>query len=684
VIAARPTAELKNRESRSLGVSREPISNSKHYCKGVDSMKQIQSHVALLCVLLVFVPLTFAQEQRVDPPTAPLGTQSPKWYSGFVEPYRWRLVSPISLSNSGRLDSLMRGGNLYLSLDDTIALTLENNIDVEVQRYTFALANTDMFRVKATGSFNGVSTAAPTTTTGIGTSNFLTSSGATGAATPSPSSSFLSASPSSYDPVFTSTVQWGHQTTPNSSTVLTGTTSSINTVKTGNFAISDAWFTGTGAALTYNNNSTLNNSPRSTFNPSTNSSLDLQLTQHLLQGRSFAVNTRNIRIARNNLRVTDLVFEQQIISTVANVVQLYWNLVAANENVRVMQQTLEYSQKLYKDNMTQVEIGTLAPVEVTRADAEVAADTQNLITAQTNVLQQETVLKNALSRTGVADQTLADAHIIPTSVISIPNVEPLEPIQDLTAKALQKRPELTESRVQVDSARISLTGVRAAMLPTIDAIADLRNNALSGIPNPLLPTSTNFTAAPDPFFVGGYGNILSQLFGRNFPNYSVGVQLTVPLRNRAAEANAATAQLNLRMTELGVQRLINMVRLDVQNALIALRQARVRYDAAVKNTLLEEQLYDAEQKKFQIGTSTGINVIQVQRDLATARQNEVTALNSYALARVQMDQATGTVLETNHVELDEAKTGKVTRSASPIPETNPGGGAVGGGANLRR
>jgi outer membrane protein len=638
-------------------------------------MKQFQPYMAVACVLLVCAPGGFAQEfaQRIDPPTAPLGTQTPRWYSGFVEPYKWRTVSPVNLSNSGRLDALMRGGNLYLSLEDAIALALENNIDVEVQRYTFALADTDFFRAKATGSFNGVSTAAPTTTTAIGTSNFLTSSAAIAAATPLASTYFLNASPAGYDPTFTSTVQWAHQTTPNSSTVLTGTTSSINTVKTGNFSISDAWLTGTSAALTYNNNSTLNNSPRSTFNPSTNSSLDLQIVQHLLQGRSFAVNTRNIRIAKNNLRVTDLVFEQQIINTVANVVQLYWNLVAANENVRVMEQTLAYSQKLYKDNMAQVEIGTLAPVEVTRADAEVASDTQNLITAQTNVLQQETVIKDALSRTGVADQAFADAHIIPTSAISVPEVEPLEPVQDLTTRALQKRPELDESRIQVDSAKISLTGARAALMPTIDAIADLRNNALSGIPNPLLPASAGLTAAPDPFFVGGYGNILGQLFDRNFPNYSVGVQLTVPIRNRAAEANAATAQLNLRMTELGVQRLVNMVRLDVQNALIALRQARVRYDAAVKNTLLEEQLYDAEQKKFSIGTSTGINVIQVQRDLATARLNEVQALNAYALARVQMEQATGVVLENNHVQLDEAKTGRIARPASAIPDQNRNG-----------
>jgi len=644
-------------------------------------MKQIQPYLAVACALLLSAPRGFGQDsaqgqpfaQRIDPPTAPLGTQNPRWYSGFVEPYRWRPVSPINLSNSSRLDSLMRGGNLYLSLEDAIALALENNIDVEVQRYTFALADTDLFRAKATGSFNGVSTAAPTTTTGLGTSNFLTSSTAIAAATPGASTYFLNASPASYDPTFTSTVQWAHQTTPNSSTVLTGTTSSINTVKTGNFSISDAWLTGTSAALTYNNNSTLNNSPRSTFNPSTNSSLDLQIVQHLLQGRSLAVNTRNIRIAKNNLRVTDLVFEQQIINTVANVVQLYWNLVAANENVRVMEQTLAYSQKLYKDNMAQVEIGTLAPVEVTRADAEVASDTQNLITAQTNVLQQETVIKDALSRTGVADQAFADAHIIPTSAISVPEVEPLEPVQELTERALQKRPELDESRIQVDSAKISLTGAKAALLPTIDAIADLRNNALSGIPNPLLPPSAGLTAAPDQFFIGGYGNILSQLFDRNFPNYSVGVQLTVPIRNRAAEANAATAQLNLRMTELGVQRLVNMVRLDVQNALIALRQARVRYDAAVKNTLLEEQLYDAEQKKFSIGTSTGINVIQVQRDLATARLNEVQALNAYALARVQMEQATGVVLENNHVQLDEAKTGRVARPASAIPDQTRNG-----------
>ncbi|MEO8028848.1 MAG: TolC family protein, partial [Bryobacteraceae bacterium] len=312
----------------------------------------------------------------------------------------------------------------------------------------------------------------------------------------------------------------------------------------------------------------------------------------------------------------------------------------------------------------------LAPIEIIRAEAEVASRQQDLETSETNVLQQETILKTALSRNGIASPAVAGAHIVPTDPIRIPDVEKVEPVQDLTAHAMESRPELAQSRILLDNSRISLKGTRSALLPTIDAYGSLRNTGLAGTPNTLpLPGGNGLTNGKnaDPFTVGGYGTVLGQIFSRNFPDYSIGVQLNIPLRNRSAQADYATAQLNLRQSELQVERLVNGLRIDVQNALTAVRQARARFQSARKNRTLQEQTLDAEQKKYALGASTLYLVIQAQRDLATARGSEVAAQAAYAQARTQLDVATGYILENNNVQMDEAMKGSVSKPPSQLP-----------------
>jgi outer membrane protein len=649
-------------------------------------MKYLQSPIAVFCALLMAMPsVSFAQQQgtntKRDDTTPRLENEAPHWYSPLISPFEPKIVPPIRTANSDRLEQLIRGGTLYLSLQDAIALALENNIDIEVQRYGYLIADQNLKGAQAGGSAGNVSTAvaagavsangAATTTNGAG--------GGGGTVNVSPGTSIPS-----LDPVLSGTIGWAHQTTPQNNTVQTGTTSGITTSKTGNFALSQGFLTGTNATLSYNNNNSDANAILSNYNPSTSSSLDLQVTQHLLQGFGLAINTRNIRVAKNNIKVNDLAFQQQVISTVANVVNLYWNLVSFIANVDVAQKTIEYSQKLYEDNQKQVQIGTLAPVEVTRALAEVKADQHTLITAQTNVLQQEVILKNALSRNGVASPTLADAHVVPTDRIRIPDTEPVEIIGDLVDTALQHRPDLAQTRIQLDNSKINLTGTRAALLPTLDFVGDTRNSALSGTVNTiknaqgLIPNHQT-----DAFFLGGYGNVLGQLFGRNFPTYSVAAQLNIPLRNRTAQANMAVAQLQLRQSELGLTKSISQVRVDVNNALIAVRNARASEDAALESVNLEEQLLDAEKKKLDAGTSFTLNVILVQRDLATAQIAEVQARSAYALAKLQLDQALGTVLDNNNVIIDEAKSGKVARAPSPIPDLPANGGGNGGVRQIR-
>ncbi len=297
--------------------------------------------------------------------------------------------------------------------------------------------------------------------------------------------------------------------------------------------------------------------------------------------------------------------------------ELYWDLVSFNQAAQVGRDALGVSQHLLEDNRKQVEVGTLAQIEVVRAEAEIASREQTLVVAQTRVLQQETILKTALSRNGVASPAIASAHIITTDRIQVPDVEPITPIQDMTSMALSARPELAQSRIQLVNQQLTIKGSKNGLLPTLDVVASMSNGALAGDINPLpaLPGSPHSNTA---FFIGGYGTVLSQLFARNFPNYAVGINLNVPLRNRAAQAQLASDELTYRQQELGLQRLENQVRVDVQNGMIGVSQARAQYIAAQKAQVLQAQTLDAETKKLSLGASTIYNQILAERDLVTA------------------------------------------------------------------
>lgn len=642
-------------------------------------MKQFQNYIAIVCVMLVLTPPTFAQTPA-GPSPGPADSAKPRGFSSVTasvaRPYQARYYSPVNVSNTSRLDSLLRAGNLYLSLADAIALSLENSLDIEIERYDFPLAQADLLRAQSGQSILGVPTAVlGGVPTGAG---LLLGSPSSGLLAPGVTSALNGLAPVgglSFDPIVTSNINIGHTTAPQSNTVTTGTSALITTNYTYNTAISQSFLTGGTVALTYNNNLQELNSYRSTVNPYWTSSLDLNFSQPLLQGFGFAMNNRTIRVAKNNIRAMDYVFQQQVINTVANVVQLYWNLVSSNQQVEVQQRAVDVSQKLYDDNRKQVEIGTLAPIEIVRAEAQLATSQQGLVAAQSIALQYETVLKSSISRNGLASMAVLNAHVVTTDPIRIPEVEAIQPIQDLVTKALDSRPDLAQSRIQIENAEIALTGTKNALLPTLSVIGDMRSNALVGQQNTVIgPTVGGVVqTAPlaGPFFLGGYGGVLGQLFGRDFPTYSVGLNLTIPLRNRYAQANVATAALTLRQNQLQVQRQINQIRVDVQNALIGINQARAQYQAAVKGRVLQEQTLDADEKKLALGATTVYQVIQDQRDLTTAAAAEVAALAAYASAQILLEIATGTTLTSHNVEFNEAKSGQVATPPSPLPAPPP-------------
>ena len=342
------------------------------------------------------------------------------------------------------------------------------------------------------------------------------------------------------------------------------------------------FLTGTSVSLGLNNNSVTSNNPRNDFNPATNSSLALSFSQHLLQGFGTALNSRQIRIARNNREVSDLTFKLQVETTVAAVMELYWDLVSFNQAVQVGRDALAASQQLLENNRKQVEVGTLAQIEVVRAEAEIASREQTLVVAQTRALQQETIIKTALSRTGVASPAIASAHIITTDRITVPDVEPITPIQDMTAHGALRASRTGAEPDPAPESAIDHQGFEERPAAHPGRGGQLSNGALAGDTNPL-PAPAGTAHSNTAFFIGGYGTVLSQLFARNFPNYSVGLNLNIPIRNRAAQAQVITDELTYRQQQLVLQRLENQVRVDVQNAMIGVSQARAQYIVGAKS-----------------------------------------------------------------------------------------------------
>ncbi|MGH9559116.1 MAG: TolC family protein [Bryobacteraceae bacterium] len=585
--------------------------------------------------------------------------------------YRARTVPPVSLANTSRLESLVRGGNLYLSARDAVALAIENNLDIEVQRYGPLLAQEVLKRAEGGGALRSVGVGVaqgPQSVSLQGVS--VTNIGAAGAAGQGVSSgggivTQLGPPIPSFDPTFTSFASFSHATSPQSNTILTGTTALIQDSRSFQATLQKNWGYGTSAQLTYAMQNIQVNSLSFNLNPYTTGDIDFQVTQNLLYGFGLAVNGRNIRVQKNNMKVTDLQFKQQVIATVASVLNLYWDLASFDQDVRARRRELDAAQHLLDNNRKQVDAGTLAPIEITRAQAQVYTSQQDLLIAQTNLLQQETVLKNALSRNGVASPDMRDVHIIPLDTIEIPPSDNLAPVDQLTQEALENRPEISQSRLNIDSDKINLVGIKNALKPTVQVFAELTNNGLTGA-----ITQIGQQVPAVSYLAGGYGNLLGQIFRRNYPNYSAGISLNIPLRNRAAQSDYVTSQLELRQSELGLQENVNQVRVDVQNAVIGLRQARARYDAAQKAGVLQQQTFDADQKRYALGASTAYQLVLDQQNLSSAESNVTQALANYSHARVAFNQALGRTLQVNNITVEEALSGKISRQ-STLPATLP-------------
>jgi outer membrane protein TolC len=667
---------------------------------------------AVLALVAILVAGALAQDsQSASIPQAPSASKSAaqpqpfrvgeysKGRSHFpnpIAPYSGRTISAPNLTNTPRMDQLLQNGKLMLSMNDAIALALENNLDLAISRYNLNIADTDVLRTKAGATLLGVNTGVVSGTPGGGVGGFGaatttrggaggTQGGLGGAASGTlgiVSSTLGIGSPvSSYDPILTGTLQLDRFNQKTSNAFIGVPVLTQNT-GTADFAYNQGFATGTNLSVGFNNTRTTTNSPFTTFSPTLNANFKAQITQHLLQGFGFNANKRFIVIAKNNRQISDVAFRLQVTTTVDQIQNIYWDMVNAYENVKVQQDALALAEKTLSDNEKQVEIGTLAPIEIVRAQSQVATNQQSLIVAKTSLELQQLLMKNALSRT-LVDPALIDAEVIPTDTMRIAPEEAAVPSQDLINDALGHRPELAESRLDLSNREVSMKAVKNALLPSVDLFAYYGGSGLGGSFNPAAPVCTTpgqqFCTQPAniPPSVS-YGGTVHQLFKSTAPDKGVGLSLNIPLRNRTAQANQIRSQLEFRQAQLRLQQVENEIRIEVRNAQFALQQNRASVAAAQAAVDLAQKSLDAEQKKYALGASTTTLVLQQSSALTQARSNLVAARATYEKSRVELDRATGLLLEHNGIDLADAQSGVVSKLPS-VPYVTPNTPDQGGG-----
>jgi outer membrane protein len=674
---------------------------------------RLASNIRLTAVAVLFGTLTITASAQ-EAPAAPVPQNTPETrplpvlnysqpvshFPNPVGPYKARHLAPPSLANTARIDSLMHDGKLYLSLNDAIALALENNLDIAIARYNLNVADTDVLRARAGAPTLGVNNGVVQNTPGggvgglggqVGSGTGGTSLGAGGAGVGAGglNGSTFGLGPliTSFDPVLTSTLQEDRFHILPSSTF--NPESPQNTL-TGNVSYQQGFSWGTNLLVGFNNTRiSTGDAPFTTLSPQLNSSFKFQLTQHLLQGFGFAANNRFIRIAKNTREQTDVSFRLQVITTVNQIQTMYWDLVYAYENARVQKESLAFAEKTLSDTKKQVEIGSLAPIEVVRAQSTVAQDQQTVTIALTNLQLEQLLMKNALSRT-LRDQTLAGADVIPTSTMELPASEPVQPTQDLIADALRHRADLVVQRIQLNSTEISNQAVRNALLPTLDLFAYYGGTGLGGVQNPTnlcanqppAEQAEGFCAGPNhaPGAGGqtfipiapttGYSGTLNQLVNSTASDKGVGLQLNIPLRNRAAQAVQIRSELEYQQAQMRLQQIENQISIEVRNAQFGVEQNRASVASAQAAVDYAKQSLDAEQKKYQFGTSTTTLVLQTESGLATAESTLMSAMAAYEKSRIELDRATGVTLDQAGVSIDDAAKGQVTHTPN-VPNIAP-------------
>jgi outer membrane protein TolC len=442
---------------------------------------------------------------------------------------------------------------------------------------------------------------------------------------------------------------------------------------TGDLTYSQGFSPGTALSVSFNNQRQSTNGSAQTFNPALTSNFRATVRQHLLQGFGRGLNLRFLRTAQNNKKTTEEGFRQQVISTVSQIENIYWDLVNAYEAFKVNERSLALAQKTLSDNQKQVEIGTLAPLDVVRAQSSVATAEQALIASRTNLQLQQLTIKNALTRSLPNDSPVVQADVIPTDTVQIPDQENLPPVQQLVQLALDNRPDYRQQKITLKNNEINIKGANNGLLPTVDLIAFYGASGLAGLQNPLGTCSAILTlqcTPPGTIGASGFGDSFSHLFNSSGPDKGVQITIQIPLGNRVAQATQVRSMLEFRQSQLSLKTVENVITIGIRNDVFTLENNRASVAAAQKARDLAAQTLDAEQKKYNLGASTYLAVLQDERDLAQAESTVVSAMTNYAKARVQLDRDTAQTLDRYNIKIDEAVTGAI-KTQPNVPGTVP-------------
>jgi outer membrane protein TolC len=612
---------------------------------------------------------------------------------GFPNPLRWYTATDYPaprLSNTPRLDDLLRDGKIYLSLSDAVTLALENNYDIAIARINLDIADTDLLRATAGASLRGVPTGIVANTLG-GSSSTITGGGGPGGTSSGTGGGGAGASglvlstngagpvPENRDPQLTGQLEYQSQTQQQSNLLFSGGLPSLYTdTSTYNFNYVQGFATGTQLTVGFNNTRVSTNNPFSDFSPNLTTGFTATATQHLLQGFGPGINSRFILQARNDRRITDSAFRAQLLYTVNQVEDIYWGLVSAYEDEQAKEHALAQSTQLTEDNRKQVAIGTLAPLDVVNSDASVASDKQALIASQTNLEYQQLIMKQAIARNLNAPQ-LSAAPVIPTDRVALDRLpEEDMPVEDLVREAYANNPQIEQAVLNMKNNQITIKAEKNGLLPTVDAYAFYGATGLGGAQNPgALDFSTGAPYPAGHFPSVGYGTAFGNLFNSTSPNKGLGLNVTIPLRNRTAQADEARSQMELRQSQMRLQQLYTQIRIQVINGRYALTNDRAQVAAAQASRDYADQSFAAEQKKFRLGASTTANVLQQGRNLAIAENTLISATAAYAKDRAALRQLLSNTLDRYDISITDAASGTITQAplipglTAPKPEAPP-------------
>jgi outer membrane protein TolC len=593
--------------------------------------------------------------------------------SKSLDPLRAYLPERVpkpELTNSPRLNQLIRDGKLYLSLQDAISLALENNLDLAIARYNLPIADTDLLRTKGGGVFRGVNTGVVQGTPGGGVGGLGTGAPGAGAGGTTSGAGGAGAGASglvqstlgtgtlvqSYDPLLSVNGGSEHQTQTLSNIALNGVNNLQTNIGQVSALYSQAFPTGTSYGVEFDNNRITTNSVNTSLSPALNSFFRFNFRQELLAGFGFGPNLRYLRIAKNNKKISDIAFRDQVIATVTQIENIYWDLVSAYEQSRVNEQSVEFSQQSLDNAKKQLQLQSIPEMDVLRAEAEVSRRDQDLTVAKTNLQLQESLIKNALTRS-LDDETIEEMPVVPTDRMQDMTMQPSQPIGELIAQALKGRAELLESDVDLVNRQISRKAARNALLPDLSLVAFYGGTGLAGDLNPVFQ-GTNSSAVPTDL-----GGAIKSSFNNSSPDYFVGFNLNIPFRNRVAKADQYRSELEYRQAELRMEELRKQIRIEVRNAQYALEQSRARLEAAQKARDLASRTFDITKKEQDLGAGSTFQTMTAQRDLSLAELDLVNATTTYQKAKVELDRATATTLEHNGIQLADAINGTVNSVA---------------------